>query len=57
MTCDDDPVPNYGECNFKCDPGYDLKGYSWDICIDGEWYDDTPTCERECTKVLFLEVL
>lgn len=47
MTCDADPVPNWGECRFECDPGYELLGFSWDICVNGEWIDDTPTCERE----------
>ena len=37
-------MPDYGYCYFSCDPGYELLGYTWDICVDGEWIDPTPTC-------------
>ena len=47
VTCDADPVPEYGSCYFSCDPGYELVGFSWDFCINGEWFDPTPTCNSK----------
>ncbi|XP_028410906.1 uncharacterized protein LOC114533567 [Dendronephthya gigantea] len=38
-------VPEYKECNFSCDPGYDLVGLRWNKCISGKWIDKTPKCE------------
>ena len=42
-----DPVPEYDACYFLCDPGFDLVGYGWDICHDGDWIDETPACRSK----------
>ena len=55
MTCDGNPVPPYGRCNFECDPGYELSGFSWDICINSKWLIDTPTCKRKYIVYLLLK--
>ncbi|CAB3980949.1 agrin-like isoform X1 [Paramuricea clavata] len=52
VTCDADPVPQFGKCRFTCDQGYELKGNALDICVNGEWIDDTPTCNTR-TKPTF----
>ncbi|XP_028411072.1 uncharacterized protein LOC114533678 [Dendronephthya gigantea] len=47
VTCEtvDGQVPEYKECNFSCDPGYGLAGFSFSKCIGGEWIDKAPTCQ------------
>ena len=47
VTCDGNPVPQGGECRFECDTGYDLLGLSLNICYNGQWIRNAPTCERE----------
>jgi hypothetical protein len=51
VNCDANPVPHFGDCHFTCDQGYELVGYSRNICVNGEWIDDTPTCISKCSKI------
>ncbi|XP_062698696.1 modular serine protease [Aedes albopictus] len=44
-------IENFNSVFVICDDKFNIKGTASNICLDGEWLDPFPICERYCSEV------
>ncbi|XP_058058346.1 modular serine protease-like [Anopheles bellator] len=44
-------IENYNSVHIVCNEKYTIKGAATIVCLDGEWMDQFPLCEKYCSEI------